>query len=644
MTARRAMAAFQTRGFLTPGSALGKIGKDVVKCAENLLKEPSATPDGGVNCEEDCRMSKTVKSLLIIAGLLFLPRVGLSQESGPTLETEIQHFHPPVDGQGVVVTESAKTLGLGKPAFGLWFDYANKPLVLYQVDDKTGAVVGDEPQNIVGNHLAMNVQAAIGFKYASLGVNVPINLVMSGETDLGGVIAPASGTAFGDIRVVPKFRLVDPIDKKFGVAIVIPVALPSGNVAKYAGDGQVRIIPKAVLGYQGPKFRTFVNLGAHLRLGGEEVGALDFLPKHEFIFSWAMGIRAHPKVEINTEIWGGIGSGKPDEGNANPVEWAMGLTIRPTAAFALRTGLGTALSPGYGAPAVRAYFSAGVALESNDDADLDGIIDAADQCPAEPEDADGYQDADGCPDVDNDQDGILDVDDDCPNEDETLNGFEDTDGCPDESDDEIVEAPDLELLSGDEDTDGDGVMDADDDCPSDPEDPDGFEDEDGCPDLDNDADDIGDALDECPLEAEVYNGIDDQDGCPDEGLVVIEKQGGKIARIAILQKVFFEVNKAIIKPESYPVLDAVYNVLRAYDSIRLVEVQGHTDSDGSDDKNLTLSQDRAESVRQYLIDKGVMDDRLSARGYGESMPIDTNASDEGKANNRRVEFVVLEQE
>ena len=133
------------------------------------------------------------------------------------------------------------------------------------------------------------------------------------------------------------------------------------------------------------------------------------------------------------------------------------------------------------------------------DNDLDGIPDRRDGAPNEAEDFDGFADEDGVPDPDNDADGIPDVDDLCPDEPEDYDGREDDDGCPEEQSDR----------------DGDGVYDRDDHCPDDTEDRDGFEDDDGCPELDNDLDGIEDRHDQCPDEPEDYNGVEDDDGCPD---------------------------------------------------------------------------------------------------------------------------------
>jgi len=133
------------------------------------------------------------------------------------------------------------------------------------------------------------------------------------------------------------------------------------------------------------------------------------------------------------------------------------------------------------------------------DNDLDGVLDRYDGAPSQPEDHDGWQDEDGIPDPDNDGDGILDRDDLCPDEPEDFDGKNDRDGCPDDF----------------ADSDGDGVDDDADQCPDQPEDRDGFEDDDGCPEPDNDRDGILDEDDQCPDEPEDYDGDRDDDGCPD---------------------------------------------------------------------------------------------------------------------------------
>lgn len=246
------------------------------------------------------------------------------------------------------------------------------------------------------------------------------------------------------------------------------------------------------------------------------------------------------------------------------------------------------------------------------DNDNDGIKDGVDGCPDLAEDFDGFEDEDGCPDLDNDGDGVPDVEDRCPNEPEDFDGFEDSDGCPD-------------IL---QDSDNDGVPDDMDKCPLKAEDVDGFQDEDGCPDLDNDLDGIMDTDDQCPNEPETFNGYKDEDGCPDER---------PIEEKFILRGINFETGSAALTPDSYAVLDQVVRSLMAYPEVR-VEIKGYTDSVGDWDYNLDLSQRRADAVKNYLVNSGIATDRVVSKGYGEADPVASNKTAGGRAENRRIEF------
>lgn len=279
------------------------------------------------------------------------------------------------------------------------------------------------------------------------------------------------------------------------------------------------------------------------------------------------------------------------------------------------------------------------------DKDGDGISDKEDQCPDQAEDVDGHEDKDGCPDPDNDGDGIADGQDKCPDLAEDVDGFEDPDGCPDLDNDQdgVPDAKDRcpnepEDFDGEQDEDGcpdlvkdsdsDGVGDELDRCPLQAEDVDGFQDEDGCPDLDNDLDGIPDPEDKCSNSPETFNGFQDEDGCPDER--PIDQQ-------FVLQGVTFESGSAALTPDSYPVLDEVVRSLMAYPEVR-VEIQGYTDSVGKAGANLSLSQRRADAVRQYLVNAGTDPTRVRSVGFGEESPISSNATPSGRAQNRRIEF------
>ena len=246
------------------------------------------------------------------------------------------------------------------------------------------------------------------------------------------------------------------------------------------------------------------------------------------------------------------------------------------------------------------------------DNDGDTLPDKADMCPDLAEDSDSFEDGDGCPDLDNDQDGIQDANDKCPNEPEDFDGEMDDDGCPD-----LVK-----------DSDNDAVSDDLDRCPLQAEDVDGYQDDDGCPDLDNDLDGIPDAEDKCPTQPETFNNVEDTDGCPD---------AKEIGKQFVLRGINFESGSAALTPDSHPVLDQVVASLNSYPEVKL-EIRGHTDSQGPAAFNLSLSKKRAESVRQYLINGGIAADRLTALGVGEEEPISSNSTAAGRAENRRIEF------
>lgn len=213
---------------------------------------------------------------------------------------------------------------------------------------------------------------------------------------------------------------------------------------------------------------------------------------------------------------------------------------------------------------------------------------------------------------DSDGDGLPDSEDACPNEPEDFDGFEDDDGCPDL------------------DNDGDGIPDVEDKCPNDAEDRDGFQDEDGCPEYDNDADGIKDDIDLCPDQPETFNGFKDEDGCPDE-----VPQPPK--KTFVLEGVNFESGRTDITPDSHVSLMKVVDIMETFPDTRF-EIVGHTDDVGNKLKNKELSKGRAESVKSFLVEKGISEDRITTDGKGQEQPIASNKTAEGRAKNRRIEF------
>lgn len=259
------------------------------------------------------------------------------------------------------------------------------------------------------------------------------------------------------------------------------------------------------------------------------------------------------------------------------------------------------------------------------DTDGDGIYDKDDACP----EVAGLEAFNGCPDADGD--GIEDSKDSCPNE----PGSKEMNGCPDSDGDGVADKDDacpneagLAALSGCPDADGDGVADKDDECPSEA----GPSENNGCPWPDSDGDGVLDKDDQCPDVA----GTVANNGCP-EVTEEVQKQLNDYART-----ILFDTGKASLKPETTRVFVDIIRILNEYPNARFT-VEGHTDSVGSAKLNQELSDKRANSVRDFLIEEGIDASRLQAIGYGEDRPIASNNTRAGRTQNRRVEINLIKE-
>ena len=221
---------------------------------------------------------------------------------------------------------------------------------------------------------------------------------------------------------------------------------------------------------------------------------------------------------------------------------------------------------------------------------------------------------------DTDGDGIPDDVDACPTVPEDHKDPDPNDGCPAPSD-----------------RDGDGIPDDVDKCPDQPEDFDGIQDEDGCPEDDADHDGIPDAVDACPLEPGSPDPDPKKNGCPK----FIHLEG---SQVRVLQQVHFATGSATILPDSFPMLTEIVQLLKLTPAIRRMMIEGHTDNRGDAAMNLDLSKRRAASVKAWLIQHGIATDRLDSEGYGLTKPITTNDTVEGRAANRRVEFKITQED
>jgi outer membrane protein OmpA-like peptidoglycan-associated protein len=288
------------------------------------------------------------------------------------------------------------------------------------------------------------------------------------------------------------------------------------------------------------------------------------------------------------------------------------------------------------------------------DTDKDGVPDKKDKCPDTPPGV--VVDSKGCP-VDTDGDGLADYLDKCPQQ----PGSAALGGCPDTDKDGVADindkcptVPGLAKFAGCPDTDGDGVEDSIDKCPNTPA---GTPvDATGCP-LDSDGDKVPDNLDKCPntpagtavdatgcpVDRDGDGVQNDADRCPDtpgpasnNGCPEVKEETKKRLNFAT-RGIYFQTGKATIKPVSFPNLDEIVSIINEYPDYNL-RLSGHTDAVGSDASNMILSQARVDAVKAYLVGKGVSENRLEAKGYGETRPIASNKTAVGRAQNRRVEM------
>lgn len=569
---------------------------------------------------------------LQVSALCVMPEQAHAQDPElPSLQT--QRFRPatgPADFLNVYGTPVPEHLDWD---IGFYFDIADHPLnissggdVASSVDDQT--IDYQDTLSLMGN---------IGIKDRfEIGWLVPITVLQASD-ELQPILLndPAfrtddlKSTAINDMRFTGKFRILDLFEDKVGLAAVVglyaPLATNNALTSDDAFSADVLLAADKFL-IKGFGLRMGVNVGYRYRAGAYREFRENII-NDEVLWGVAASIPLmFDRLDMLAEVDGAIGIAKRGralrDGEVN-AEGKLAVRYKVFNRWALTAGLGYGFSEGVGTPDVRAIVGLGgqwvTGGEWGYDFDGDGIYGKRDKCPRQSEDYDGHEDFDGCPDLDNDGDGIEDDDDKCDNTPEGVEVGED--GCPDD------------------DLDGDGIPNKYDKCPEDPEDVDRFEDGDGCPDIDNDKDGIIDTLDSCPNEPENMNDFLDEDGCPDDPneKVVISKD-----KLIITEPVYFATNKDTILKKSYDIINEVARVLVENPQIKLVRVEGHTDDRGRDEYNQELSQRRANSVRKYLINKGVDKDRLEAVGYGESQPIAENETKEGRDKNRRVEFTIVE--
>ncbi len=553
----------------------------------------------------------------------------------------------------------ARATDLGHLRFGaqLVLDYGLDPLVY----ERVAGDAGSEAFSVVGHQLVGTVGLSLGlFDRVVVFAGLPASLVMSGDTDpalMATGVQAADGPGLGDAFLGARVRLLGAAEDRFALALQARATLPSSGVpdeVAYRGDRGVTFSPDLLAELRlGSGVRLVANVGARIReASAANLANLGFGSELTYglgatFLAWKDETDPRTHLDVLVQAYGDSAFDRVGDREGTALEATAGARFAHASGFVATLAAGPGLNRGFGSPDLRGVLQLGWATPTAApvrDTDGDGIFDDTDRCVNEPEDVDTFEDADGCPDPDDDRDGILDTADACRLEPETVNRHEDTDGCPDT-------VPD---------TDGDGLTDDVDACPAEAEDRDGFEDENGCPDPDNDGDGVLDTADRCVSEPGVVaeqgcpvrdrdsdTVADPADNCPDEPGRV-EFQGCREAQrvtitegsLRIIEEVFFKTNAADILPRSFPLLENVAAVLRAHPEITRVLVEGHTDARGRRERNITLSQRRAESVVRFLVDRGRVEaSRLEAHGYGPDRPRVQNASTAAEhAQNRRVEF------
>lgn len=574
------------------------------------------------------------------------------------------NLNPAERGSDFFSAESLDLRGHGRFAFGMLVGNAYRTVADRRTDGGINAsIVRNQAFLYPGATFTLFDRVRIAFQvplaFYSDGNTATMQVQRAaGQSSLGQYAPPNEQVVLGDVRIGADVRLYGTYGDPLTLALGMQGFVPSGKPEAYTGDGSPRLAPRLSASGQMGMFEYAAQLGAHFRTRDDVAYGRDYgnggRVGHEVTFQVAAGLRlANGRVVVGPELYGRKSVNDTD-GQSSPVEALLGGHFGLTETIRLSAGVGAGLTKSYGAPVVRGIFGLewvpGSPVEAAPpDEDKDGILDSLDACPKMAGVAQADKDKNGCPKAagDRDGDGMSDDVDACPetigmkSNDPAKNGClpdRDKDGIPD-TQDACGDVPGVgaqeQLKNGcPADKDGDGVIDAEDAClekagprRADPK-------KSGCPDEDTDKDGIFDEADACPADAGKPNADPKLNGCPD---AVIK---GDIIQIS--NQVQFKTGSAdIVKnAENDALLGAVLEILQKHPEVKSVRIEGHTDSKGVAAANKKLSQARADSVKKWLVGKGISKDRLTALGLGSEKPLDPADNDAARAKNRRVEFHV----
>lgn len=629
-----------------------------------------------------------LRSAALLLALVPLGRTAQAQEA-PAEPTDGFNAHGfsltayDGDARDPLTVERPGRFHQGEFFFGGLFEYADAPLV-YATEDGEEAVLDD----IVALNLNLGVAAADFLRFDT---TLPLFLSSGG-------LDGSNGVDLSDVRIGAMFSPLRPADAEdgggFGLGLAPWIDLPTGDDSEFIGSAGFSGGVKLAATYELRRLTFTGDLGAEFNpaIELENLSGSD-----QLVAGLGLGYLFDPMTGITLEghfappfSQAEPGDNDPElvQGTASPAEALLSFRKRTSSGFHFTLGGATAVSQGAGAAQYRVFLGAGygrIGEPTPKDTDLDGFIDKEDTCPEEPETKNGYLDLDGCP----DQLATLKVSvvhegEQWPNADVTMTGSN-------RSEERVstTEPFKLEVFPGSEwlgsarygsclrgeaatsVRDGKNSMEIQLEVAEAATVAYRVRDEEGNPvqgvelrytseaaeciprmvlttdERGQGAHKVGAGKHFLVAKAEGYaidrRSVAVQPG--DQQLIEIELSPTKIKvldkQIVILEKVYFETAKAVIKPVSFELLDEVATTIVANPQIGKVEVSGHTDDQGSDAYNLGLSDDRAKAVKEYLVARGVPADRLVARGYGETLPIATNRTSEGRAQNRRVEFMIL---
>ena len=499
---------------------------------------------------------------------------------------DLRPFPPAFDLQGLWGVHSPSALGHLDLAAGFLADFADRPLVLEN---------GGEELTVLSRRLTGWAMIAMGFaRHFDVGVGLPVTLTQSQGDDLPGPLADLPSGGVGDLRIGVKGMVLDPAQRPVGLAFLAEGSVPTGSAEDLQGTGAGEASLGIVLGYLAAGFSLDYQVLYRIRLAeSESYGSADLADR--LALGVAAGYRFAPWAGVFAELEAAtVARNFFSYSEQSPVIFDVGARFAPHPKINLIVGGGAGLTDGIGNPAWRLF--AGLSVlplrrHFERDRDRDGIPDSRDDCPFQREDADGFQDADGCPDRDNDGDRIPDL----------------RDGAPDQA-----------------------------------EDYDGFQDEDGVPDPDNDQDGVPDLRDACPDVAEDINGRWDEDGCPDGHLPATLRVLPD--RIVPATPVRFADAPSGLDQASERTLRDLAAYLNDHPDLALVRIEVHTDNSLGPRQSVELSMRRAQIVFDYLAEHGVRRLRLEVVGMGSTRPVASNRTARGRERNRRVEFIIVDPE